>query len=395
MKDIKYATIVPLIGGMTIGNEMATGKTPEYLLSYSAFADNDSNLVKYLNEDRNIEVPYHHIDSENFEVSAAGPVDFVSAVCPCAGLSMLNTSNRGSDAEANKWMYESAEFVLGTIRPKVFWGENAPGLVTSVGVGVRERLFEIAQKHGYSFSIVKTSTTKHGIPQRRVRTFYFFWDSPAAPIMNYYDRELPSLADFISNIPDDATYQEPVHDLSENIFFKWFKENHTREEFEKYSNFTILKVLGQDMDKLNSLRKYVEKNGKERELKKVDHLINKYSQGKGVWDDSPHFYTDVVNAIITKNMNTAVHPTEDRYLTNRELMTLMGLPYDFQLKSKKWSVYTQNVPTYTARDWTYEVMKFINGELELSEAKYLIQDNLNQTMTIEVPAVEVKTKALF
>jgi hypothetical protein len=128
---------------------------------------------------------------------------------------------------------------------------------------------------------------------------------------------------------------------------------------------------------------------------KINHIINKYSQGKGVWDDSPHFYTDVVNAIITKNMKTAVHPTEDRYLNNRELMLLMGLPNDFQLVSKNWSVYTQNVPTFTARDWTNEVVKFVNGELELSEGRYIVQDNLTQKNKIEVPAKELKTKAIF
>ena len=68
-------------------------------------------------------------------------MDYINAVCPCAGLSMLNTStntgtSRGTDAEKNKWMFDSAEYVLGRIKPKVFWGENAPGLFTTMGKGV-------------------------------------------------------------------------------------------------------------------------------------------------------------------------------------------------------------------------------------------------------------------
>ena len=39
-------------------------------------------------------------------------VDFVTAVCPCAGLSSANSSNRGHDAPQNDWMYKTAEFVL-------------------------------------------------------------------------------------------------------------------------------------------------------------------------------------------------------------------------------------------------------------------------------------------
>lgn len=58
---------------------------------------------------------------------------------------MLNRSKndgtgRGSDAEINKWMFDSAEYVLGKIKPKVFWGENAPGLFTNIGEGVVEGL---------------------------------------------------------------------------------------------------------------------------------------------------------------------------------------------------------------------------------------------------------------
>ena len=58
---------------------------------------------------------------------------------------MLNRSKgtgvgRGSDAKANLWMFESAEYVLGKIKPKVMWGENAPMLFTKKGQGVVDGL---------------------------------------------------------------------------------------------------------------------------------------------------------------------------------------------------------------------------------------------------------------
>ena len=43
----------------------------------------------------------------------------------------LGAKSRGSDAVQNVWMINSANFVLTKIRPKVFWGENAPGLFTT------------------------------------------------------------------------------------------------------------------------------------------------------------------------------------------------------------------------------------------------------------------------
>ena len=45
------------------------------------------------------------------------------------------------------------------------------------------------------------------IPERE-RTFYFFWDSEYAPVMNYYDRERKDLVEYLAEVPSDATLQE-------------------------------------------------------------------------------------------------------------------------------------------------------------------------------------------
>ena len=71
---------------------------------------------------------------------------------------------------------------------QVLWGENAPGLFTQIGEGVVNKLKQIGRTFGYSFSLIKTSTELHGIPQRRIRTFYFFWQSPTVPMLQYQKR---------------------------------------------------------------------------------------------------------------------------------------------------------------------------------------------------------------
>ena len=65
----------------------------------------------------------YRIDKSNVPVSqilAGGEIDFINSVCPCAGLSMLNTSKgkkgRSADAAQNMWMYKSSEFVLANIK---------------------------------------------------------------------------------------------------------------------------------------------------------------------------------------------------------------------------------------------------------------------------------------
>ena len=47
----KYASIIPLIGGETIAMEKVFGKRPEYILSYSGFGANDSQLLNHYNRD--------------------------------------------------------------------------------------------------------------------------------------------------------------------------------------------------------------------------------------------------------------------------------------------------------------------------------------------------------
>ena len=110
---MNYASIVPLIGGETIAMQNVFKKKPEYILSYDVFKANDNHLVEYYKG----EVPYHLLgDNRSYNLPS---VDVINTVCPCAGLSSLNTS-ASSDAAANDWMSTSANYVLGTLKPKVF-----------------------------------------------------------------------------------------------------------------------------------------------------------------------------------------------------------------------------------------------------------------------------------
>ena len=47
---MKYATIIPLIGGMTVANKKATGVDPEFFVSWDAFGKNDSHVQNYFSD---------------------------------------------------------------------------------------------------------------------------------------------------------------------------------------------------------------------------------------------------------------------------------------------------------------------------------------------------------
>lgn len=395
--SVRYCSIVPLVGGFTLGNYMATGKKPEALLSYSAFAPNEEHLRAYWPD-----VPYYNLD-EVSAPSALKGIDFVSSTCPCAGLSMLNyaanggVNSRGSDAAQNEWMYRSAEYVLEHIQPKVLFGENAPGLFSDMGKGVVEKLREIGKQRGYSMSLVKTSTAKHGIPQNRLRTFYFFWKSKHAPILGGYNRPVKTLVDYLQEVPEKATHQETLQNwkLTDMATFKYLRDKRGLdwgEIMQTEGAGTLSQYIVQRgwLDDCIAFAEEIMPGGKETKM--LYHMRKKMDIGKGFWDASPRLSQTTFNAVISKNMACGAHPVEERFMNIREYMHLMGLPHDYQLVKNTWNHIAQNVPTATARDWTLEVLKWLRGELPSSGQEFYKQNNCSYSESLEE---EEKSLALF
>lgn len=391
-KGPKWATMVPLIGGSAFGCEAATRTKPLYNMSYNAFAANEAFFYRHWKE-----IPVFLIDEGNDpKESFPEQLDFVNSVCPCAGLSQLSTAKSGSDARAaqNKWMFEGAHYVLGHVKPRVYWGENAPALFTSSGKDVRDGLKEIAAEHGYSFSLYKTSTSKHGAPQHRDRTFYFFWDSEHAPIMNWYSRPMPDLEDFLAQIPPNASGQDEFVSNKDPkaSFVREFVLNKVNLSHKDFVNWE-----GNQKRPKHSYYRWLEKNDcmdecinyignkygiDDKEYKRVVNAKAKLDAGKNYMVPGPFFFSNKVNAMVGRTITSTLHPTEERYLSIREVMHLMGMPHNFKFSPSEpgaaLNMLAQNVPAYTACDMAQEVMKYIRGELEMSEQSFLMQNNHKQ-----------------
>jgi len=385
-RTVKWANIIPLVGGSAFGCYNATGVLPEYHLSYSAFDANEKPLQEYWKE-----VPRILLD-EGAENIPETKIDFVNTVCPCAGLSMLSTAkDRETRDKSNKWMLESADVILGKVKPRVFWGENAPTLFTNMGTWVRESLVEKAEKYGYSFSLYKTSTSLHGIPQNRNRTFYFFWKSETAPIMNYYNRPKKKFAEYLEEIPADSPNQDEYNNnkpLVESCSAYEFALQHlglSHGDFVKLhggsgSVHSIQTFLVENNILENCIRWMEENKGESKELNRLKKILEKVNAGGRFMDGSPQYFLDTCNALVGRNLVNITHPEEARYLTIREICHMMGMPHDFNFSTKDYNlnILAQNVPSSTSRDMTLEVVKFLNGELPMSEEKLLFQDNFKQ-----------------
>jgi len=385
---MNYASIVPLIGGETIAMENVFGKRPEYILSYSDFKANDSQLLNYYNHT----IPYLLLDQGEL---APGRVDVVNTVCPCAGLSSLSPTSSG-DSTTNDWMVKSAEYVLESIQPTVFWGENAPRLASKMGEPVVRQLREIGKRNGYVFSIYKTKSILHGLSQVRDRTFYFFWKGKHVPVFNYYKRDYVRIEDQIrssaTNEPDPMFEQvNNKQKPSDNPYYQYVLE-------EMHGGISHMEFFKQ-IDKTTNPLHYIEdrgvsykdvgvwmaERGHQKLAEKCNYMFDKLSAGGNIMRKMTEIGKDHIGAFVGHFPHSLCHPDEDRYINTREALDIMKMPKDFILQGgvRNLNMICQNVPVTTAMDMAENVKGFLGGDLETIEAEFVLQDNKTQSYKVE------------
>lgn len=391
MTDIKWAPLIPLIGGHPIGAELAFGNAPEAIYSYDGFQGNDSHYVNYQqNTLGRKDVQYVTLDEETKYPSG---IQVINGTPPCAALSQLNTGkteeSKGAGCAKNEWMYKVFEDAIDQFKVRVVVVENAPALFTTKGKAVAEKLFKICEERGYSLTLYKTSTKYHGVPQARDRTFAIAWDSETAPVMNWYKRDRLDFAEFLNDIEDTDLQQDIVINpkVAEEPYFSFIRHMTKKDPREvmiddkKITAFNYVNKNGYLQDAL----KWFRETDNEKGVKLAEHAVMKFEMGLGIWDGSTHVFGECMNAVIGRNMADTIHPIHDRSLSIREALSMMGFPKDFELlggRSKSNHI-AQNVPACTARDIHLEIAKYINGELEMSTTNYLRQNNHKETIEMD------------
>jgi len=380
---IKHASIVPLIGGETIGSELAFGEKPTYMMSYEAFEANDAHARNYYGG-----VPYYVLDKGENPTES---VDVVSSVCPCAGLSQLS-HGFGDDNPNNQWMRITAEHVLGKIKPKVFWGENAPGFAGKIGEKVRNELKQIGKENGYTMTVYRTRSLLHGAPQIRERSFYFFWRDTRTPLLGWYNKQYAKIEDVIRGVRSNFQTEviNPKTPSKDDLYYKFILEHiHggiTHKEFsdicepQKVRNsdvFSYIERMGYDYAQVGE---WMEQHGYEKEVEKCKYRYDKLKAGGNIMRRGTIIPKDYIGAFVGHYPTMLTHPDEDRYINYREAMAIMGLPQDFELLNPKKSAnhICQNVPVQTAKDMALEVKKYLEGNQRMVDADYVVQYNHTQ-----------------
>ena len=384
---IKHASIVPLIGGETIGQMNAFGSRPDYLLSYSPFSSNDSHLVNYLKD-----VPYILLDQGGKHPHT---VNVVNAVCPCAGLSSLSPS-ANSEASANDWMTTTARYVLEEMKPEVFWGENAPRFAGEMGKPVVAKLHAIAQENGYTMSVYRTKSLLHGLSQVRERSFYFFWRGDQVPIFQYFNKSREPIESLFSKIDKDSNQQDLVSNKipsRDDPYYRYVLEvihdgiTHSQffDKIEKSCD--TMGYLESNGHNYRMVKKFFEKEGYENLAAKMDNIQDKLDAGGNIMRRTSYIPKDYIGAFVGHLPTLMTHPREDRYLSYRECMTIMGLPQDFELLNPKRNLnhVCQNVPVGTATDMANEIKAVLEGKRDMLKSTLLYQFNPQKVFEIRDP----------
>ena len=390
---MKYVAHIPLIGGFALANMNVVKKPPIAITSYSAFGNNDKLFLRYLQK-KNIRIPYFELDKLNEGQKKSiqeliGKIDFVSGVPPCSGLSMSGNLKAGerATAPANDWMYLSAEFVLGTMKPKVFWGENAPTFAGKTGAKIRQKIYEIGRKNGYTMSIYKTKSLDHGLPQYRGRCFYFFWkEKNSVPLFSRYQRDFITIEDLIDGVQGNSQRELTNKAIpSENMYYRYLLDvampGATHEEYVKtieYSSDVLTYILKHGTS-FPKLAEYFKKLGNEAEYNRCLKRQSKLDNGKGNMLRTIYLPKKRTGAFVGYLPTHMTHHREDRFLSYRECMAIMGLPQDFELLNprKNLNHICQNVPVTTAKDMAGEIKKYLEGNAKMVDATQFFQANDN------------------
>ena len=378
MTDYTHGHVIPLVGGSVIGATEALGKPPEWIASWGkTFGANDQYCLKYFSN-----TPYFELDENKYPTQY---VDIVTCLPPCAGLSGANTTKglasgknpRGCSAPSNLHMLNGSEFAMTKIKPKAIMVENAPALYSKMGEEFAERINDLAKLHGYTMSLVKTTSANHGVPQERTRSFFFLWKGDKVPVLSPIKKAYTPFHKFLTErtfSPGDLVSNKPVP--SSDPLWQFIEAKYTGSSKQDILRHVASKRMVSvwnviyDSGWLGEACKVVKD---ERANRWLNYTQQKKLAGKNIMDGSMKLAWERTQALMWKSLPMLMHPYEDRWLTTSEALGLMGFPDSYAAKvsipTKQSNVICQNVPAKTAGDWVGEIVQALEGNRDWVDAE--------------------------
>jgi site-specific DNA-cytosine methylase len=242
-------------------------------------------------------------------------------------------------------------------------------------------------------SVYRTRSLLHGVPQIRERSFYFFWQGDKTPLFNYYDRPYMPIEELIRNVKSNFQ-METISDKipSKNPYYRYILEaiHGGRSHKEHSAAIDPSSARGNDafgyIEKMGhnykQVAEWMKKNGHPEEVEKCIRKYEKLEAGGSIMRRGVIVPKDHIGAFVGHYPVMLTHPDEDRFITYREAMSIMGMPEDFELvdaNPKNANHICQNVPVPTATDMATEVLAVLNGQRTMVDTDYILQYNGTKT----------------
>lgn len=422
-KNIKWCAIQPLTGGMYLGTENVVNCPAQFILSYPGVGDpiidkktnevtgggNEYHLMKYLDkvgrrpeykifnrkmfqndDDMNPEILNHDLWTLNPDKDLDySDMDLCVAVPVCSGLSTATIGTQEAKDVRNCNMVWISKYALRVIQPKIYIFENAPTFMGARGEYVRSQLEALAKETEYSIVYYRTDTQYHDNCQKRKRTFIIFFKKDYAPKMGFEHIET-NYDEYFARIPKDATQQEPL-DFNVVNCVNLYCIEYLKDKFGEDWRNQIKNIFDYIINNklFNEVMDFINKKSKASDKQKdvmnhfFDHVQKKLAMKRGFYHALPYIPRDgKLPAVMFKMMQSVLHPHEDRLLTTRECLHLMGHPYDFELQGKPLREYPkigQNVPVRTAYWIVSEALRSYDKPNDLTENKKIrFFDNIKE-----------------
>lgn len=365
---------------------------PEVVFSYNGFQNNDKHFINYLrvhgwhgdyvtiDKCTNTLIPNTKTYDKSIDYISKD-FDVIGCVAPCAGLSSFSSASN-ANSPVNDWMYKSTNFILENVKPKILWGENSIFLSSNKGRIVADNLAKIGNENDYFFLIYSTENVLHGNPQKRPRTFYFYFRKSffnKCPIIDDIPIKKLRIEELLDNVKivqknDPMNVIVNKHLVKDDPFYQyWYdylKVKSHRELIEKLgpldnkvnSPSLLGHIVNLHKNNLEVAWMWFEEHGFEKESNKIKHIDKKLKAGGGVWLRAAQVDRGFIPAFVGDHVENLIHPRECRFITFREALSIMGMPYDFNLVGdpyKSKNHICQNVCMSTSEVFSKEIEKLL------------------------------------
>jgi site-specific DNA-cytosine methylase len=100
---------------------------------------------------------------------------------------------------------------------------------------------------------------------------------------------------------------------------------------------------------------------------------------KAVLDVTPTFVIHHTNALMWKVTTYMLNPVEDRFMSIRELMSMMGLPKDYEEIPKRFMNHIfQNVPVTTVKTLVEEIVQALDNKRQFKKVPFMKVNNIKK-----------------